>query len=63
MVADFIHAENIRRFERLLRSETDPEKRALILDLLGKERATSRTRRRAQPPSPLDEAPIDPPLD
>ena len=39
MVADYIDNENIRRFERLLLTETEPEKRALLSRLLNEDRA------------------------
>ena len=34
----YAHEENIRRFERELRTETDPERRAVLESLLHEER-------------------------
>jgi hypothetical protein len=39
MFDDFVHHENIRRCEGLLRTETDPAKRTLIQTLLDEELA------------------------
>jgi hypothetical protein len=37
--AEFIHRENIKHFEKMLETETDPVKRGLLLKLLAQETA------------------------
>lgn len=37
--AEFIHRENIKHFEKLLETETDPVKRGALLNLLAQETA------------------------
>jgi hypothetical protein len=39
MIVDYVHRLNIERFEKLLLSETDPQKRLTIKELLKDERA------------------------
>jgi hypothetical protein len=39
MIVDYVHRQNIERFEKLLLSETDPRKRLTIEQLLKAERA------------------------
>lgn len=39
MVSRYIHDENLKRFERLLLTETDPKRRVLLTELLAIERA------------------------
>lgn len=40
MVSHFVHRENIKRFEALLRAEADAGRRAVLMKLLADERAS-----------------------
>lgn len=40
MVSRFVHNENIKRFEVLLRAEADAGRRAVLMKLLANERAS-----------------------
>lgn len=44
--ADFVRRENIKAFEKRLETETDTDKRALLLRLLASERAELQARSR-----------------
>jgi hypothetical protein len=47
-LANFIETQNIARFRALLETETDPEKRRVLLRLLEQERAKLDARRQAR---------------
>ncbi|MGX7871987.1 hypothetical protein ACVDG5_002940 [Mesorhizobium sp. ORM6] len=36
---EFVHLDNIKHFEKMLGTETDPERRAMLLKLLAEEKA------------------------
>lgn len=58
MASDFVHDANIKRFERLLLTETDPARRASMLGILGEERAKDHATR-----STPGEETVKPPAD
>ncbi len=52
MVSRYIHDENLKRFKRLLLTETDPKKRAILTELLANERANVGLKLGAAPANP-----------